>query len=63
MNSTTSPKVKKVKGERIRVSSLACSISGVKGHARAPRWGLRRLTSNSITHMDLHKLNSTLVNA
>jgi hypothetical protein len=42
---------------------LVCSTSGVKGRVGAPRWGLGRLTSNSITHMDLHKLNNKLVNA
>jgi hypothetical protein len=63
MDSTTSPKVKKVEGEGIGTSSLACSISRVEGHVEAPRWGLGRLISNSITHMDLHKLNTTLVNA
>jgi hypothetical protein len=36
---------------------------GVKGHARALGWGLRRVTSKSITHVDLHKLNNKLVNA
>jgi hypothetical protein len=35
---------------------------GVEGHAKAPRWGLRRLTSKSITHTDLHKPNNKLVN-
>jgi hypothetical protein len=34
-----------------------------KGHVGALVWGLGRLTSNSITHMDLHKPNNKLVKA
>jgi len=29
--------------------------SGVEGHARALGWGLKRVTSNSITLTNLHK--------
>jgi hypothetical protein len=43
------------------VCSLACNILGVKGHDGALGWGLGRLTSKSITHMDLHKPNHKLV--
>jgi hypothetical protein len=56
-------KVKTTKGEGIGVCSLARSTSGVDRHARASGWGLGRLTSNSITYMDLHKPNHKLVNA
>jgi hypothetical protein len=41
---------------------LSCSILGVEGCAGAPGWGLGRMTSKSITHTDLHKLNNKLVN-
>ncbi len=63
MDSTVSPKMKTMEREGVRVCSLACSTSGVEGHARASRWGLGRLISKSITHMDLHKPNNKLVNA
>jgi hypothetical protein len=62
MDSTTSPKMKTMKGEGIRTRSMACNISGVEGCAGAPGWGLGRLASKSITHTDLHKLNNKLVN-
>jgi hypothetical protein len=38
MDSTASPKVKTIEGEGIGVRSLARSILGVEGHARAPGW-------------------------
>jgi len=38
MDSTISLKVKTMKGEGVGASSLACSILGVKGHARALGW-------------------------
>jgi hypothetical protein len=62
MDSITSPKVKTMEGEGVRVHSLACNTSRVEGRARAPKWGLRRLTSKSITHKDLRKPNNKLVN-
>ncbi len=43
--------------------SLACSTSKVEGHVQAPGWGLRRLTSKSITHTNLYKPNDKLVSA
>jgi hypothetical protein len=61
MDSIASPKVKTTKGEGIGVRFLIRNTSGVEGGARAPRWGLGRLISNSITHMDLHKPNNKLV--
>ncbi len=42
---------------------MAHSTSGVERCARAPGCGLGRLTSKSITHIDLHKLNNKLVSA
>ncbi len=51
------------KGKGVGARSLACSTSRVEGHAEAPRWGLRRLISKSITRMDLHKPNNKLVSA
>jgi len=61
MDSTTSPKLKTTKGEGVGARSLACNTSRVEGRVGAPRWGLGRLTSKSITHTDLHKLNNKLV--
>jgi hypothetical protein len=43
--------------EWVRVCSLTHNILGVKGRVGAPGWGLRRVTSGSIIHTDLHKLN------
>ncbi len=63
MDSTASPKVKTVEGERIGAHSLVRITLGVEGHAKAPRWGLGRMTSKSITHTDLHKPNNKLVSA
>jgi hypothetical protein len=48
MDSTSSPKVKTTEGEGVRVRSLVHCISRVEGHARDARWGLGRLTSDSI---------------
>jgi len=55
--------VKITEGEGVGACFLAHNTSGVKGHAQALRWGLGRLTNNSITHMDLHKPNNKLVSA
>jgi hypothetical protein len=63
MDSTVSPKVKTTEGEGVGACSLACNTLGVEGCAGALGWGLGRLTSNSITHMDLHKPNNNLVSA
>jgi len=56
-----SPKVTIVEGEGVGAHSLACSTSGVEGCIGDSKWGLRRLTSKSITHTDLHKPNNKLV--
>jgi hypothetical protein len=63
MDSTTSPKVKTIEGKGVGARSLDHNTLGVEGHAGALRWGLGKLTSNSIIHMDLHKLNNELVSA
>jgi hypothetical protein len=55
MDSIVSLKVKKAKGKGVGARSLACSTSGVEGHVGASKWGLGRLTINSITYMDLYK--------
>ncbi len=58
-----SPKVKTIEGEGTGVCCLARNTLGVKGHVGAPRWGLRKLTSKSITHTDLYKPNNKVVSA
>jgi hypothetical protein len=50
MDSTTSPKVNTMEGKGVGVCSLARSTSRVEGCARALRWGLGKLTINSITY-------------
>ncbi len=40
IDSTTSPKVKTMEGERVGVRSLIRSISRVEGRVGAPTWGL-----------------------
>jgi hypothetical protein len=55
--------MKTTKGEGIGVHSLARNTLGVEGYAIIPRWGLGRLTSKSITHTDMRKLNNKLINA
>ncbi len=58
-----SPKVKTMEGKNIGARSLACSTSGLEGRVGAMGWGVERLTSNSITHTNLHKPNNKLVSA
>jgi hypothetical protein len=62
MDPTTNPKMKTTKGEGVWVHSLVHNTLEVEGHAGALGWGLGRLTSKSIIHMDLHKPNNKLVN-
>jgi hypothetical protein len=52
-----------MKGEGVGACSLVHGTLGVEGRARAPGWGLGRVTSKLITHTDLHKLNDKLVSA
>jgi hypothetical protein len=47
--------VKITKGQGVGARPLACSTLVIKGCARAPKWGLGRVRSKSIIHMDLHK--------
>jgi hypothetical protein len=63
MDSTTSPKVTTMEGEGVSVRSLAHNALRIEGHVRVLGWGLGRLTSKSITNMDLHKPNNKLVSA
>jgi hypothetical protein len=63
MDSTMSPKVRITERKKIGPCSLAYNASGVEGRVGIPRWGLGRLISKSITHMDLHKRNNKLVSA
>jgi hypothetical protein len=60
-DSNASPKVEIMEKGGVGVHSLACKISRVKGHAGTPGWGLGRVTSGSIIHTVLHKLNNKLV--
>jgi hypothetical protein len=61
MDSIVSPKMKTTEGKGVGVCSLARNTSRVEGHDGVPGWGLGRLISKSITHMDLHKPNDMLV--
>jgi hypothetical protein len=56
MDSIANPKVKTTKGKKVGAHSLARTL-GLKRHVGAPRLGLGRMTSKSITHTDLHKPN------
>jgi hypothetical protein len=62
MDSIVSPKVKTTKKEKVRAHSLACNTSRLERRAKVLGSGLGRLTSNSTTHMDLHKPNNKLIN-
>jgi hypothetical protein len=55
--------VKTTKGYGIGVHSMARSTSRVEGRVGAPKWGLGRVTSESIIHVDLQKPNNKLVSA
>jgi hypothetical protein len=63
MESTTNLKVKTIEGKGIGAHSLVHSTLWVERHVGAPGWRLGRMTSKSITHMDLHKPNNKLVSA
>jgi hypothetical protein len=63
MDSIESPKVKIMEGKGIGPCSQARNTSRVEGCFGILRWGLGRLISKSITHMDLHKPNNKLVSA
>jgi hypothetical protein len=55
MDSTASPHVTTLEGERVGAHSLGCSTLGVEGCAGASKWELGRLTSKLIIYTDLHK--------
>jgi len=61
IDSNASSKVKTTI-EGIEVHSFVRNTSGVKRCARALGWGLGKMTSKSIIHIDLHKPNNKLVN-
>jgi hypothetical protein len=63
INSNASPKVKTMKEEKVGVSSFVHNTLRVKGHARAPGWGVGWVTSESIIHINLHKPNNKLIHA
>jgi hypothetical protein len=63
MDSIAGPKMKTTQGKGVGAHSLACSTLGVEGCVGAPWWGLGRLTSKLIIHIDLHKPNNKLVSA
>ncbi len=63
MDLIASPKVTTMEGEGVGVRSLVCSILGVEGCVKAPGWGPGRLTSKSISNMNMHKPNNKLVSA
>jgi hypothetical protein len=48
---------------RVKVCSFIRSTLGVEGHVEASKWGLGLMTSESIFHINLHKLNNKLVSA
>jgi hypothetical protein len=54
-DSTMSPKRENNRRIKDWAHFLACSTSRVEGRVGAPRWGLGRMISKSITHTNLHK--------
>jgi len=62
-DSCVNPKMKTMKEEKIGLCSLARNTLGVEGRVGTPGWGLGRVTSRSIIHIDLHSSNNKLVSA
>jgi hypothetical protein len=62
-DSNVSPKVKIIEKDKVRVQFLARSTSRVKRMSEALGWGLGRVISESIIHIDLHKPNNNFVSA
>jgi hypothetical protein len=60
MDSTESPKVKTLEGERVRRAPWLATLLRQKGVLELQD-GLGRVTSSSIIHTDLHKPNNKLV--
>jgi hypothetical protein len=56
-----SPKVKQREKKRIGVHSLIRITLRVKGYVGTMGWGLGRMTSGSIIHINLQKPNNKLV--
>jgi len=63
MDSIVNLKVKTTEGKGIGVRSLVRNTLGVEGHVGTLRWGIGRVTSKSIIHLELYKPNNKLVNA
>jgi hypothetical protein len=63
IDSIASPKVKTTKGQVVGACSLVRNILGEDRRDDASGWGLWRMISMSIIHMNLHKLNNKLVDA
>ncbi len=61
MDSTMNPKGEQWKDKKLGHVFLAHTTLWVGGRAGAPGWGLRRVTSKSITHTNLHKSNNKLI--
>jgi hypothetical protein len=55
--------VKTTEGEKVGLHSFLRNILKVEGPVGAPGWGLGKMTSKSIIHMDFHKPNNKLINA
>jgi len=63
IDSNASPKVKTLKEKKVEVCSFVRNTSGVEGFVGALGWGLGRVTSRSIIHINIHKPNNMLVSA
>jgi hypothetical protein len=55
--------MKTTKGEGVGAHSLVRNTSRVERCTKAMGWGLGKLISKAIIHMDLHKLNNKLFSA
>ncbi len=60
MDSTANPKVKLRKEKELKRVPWLVTLRGRRACWNS-RMGLGRLTSNSLTHMDLHKPNNKLI--
>ncbi len=63
MDSPTSLKVKTMERKKVETFSLVHNTSRVERMCSSSRMGLRRMTSESIIHRNLHKLNNKLISA
>jgi hypothetical protein len=63
INSISSWRWKQRKDKKLGYIPWLATFGGVEGHTGALRWELRRVTSKSIIHMDLHKPNNKLASA